>query len=59
MLGMMDSLSVSTQAALSGLEARLLAVEAKVVSCLPGLPTSLLHRKKRKEKKRLRLSASN
>ncbi len=36
MLGMMDSLSLSTQAALAGLERRLLAVEAKVDSYQPG-----------------------
>ena len=37
-LEMVDSLSVSTQAALSSLEARLLALQARVDSCLPGLP---------------------
>ena len=36
-LGMMDSLSLSTQAALAGLQARLLTLEAKVDACLPGL----------------------
>ena len=36
-LQMVDSLSVSTQAALSSLEARLLALQARVDSCLPGL----------------------
>ncbi len=35
-LGMLDSLSLSTQAALAGLEARLLALEAKADACLPG-----------------------
>ena len=33
---MVNSLSVSTQAALSGLEGRLLTLEAKVIACLPG-----------------------
>ena len=37
-LEMVDSLSVSTQAALTSLEARLLALQARVDSCLPGLP---------------------
>ena len=37
MLDMVDSLSVSTQAALSGLETRLLALQSRVDSCLPGL----------------------
>ena len=36
-LEMVNSLSVSTQAALSGLETRLLALEAKAESCLSGL----------------------
>lgn len=36
-LDMVDSLSVSTQAALSGLETRLLALQARLDSCLPGL----------------------
>ena len=35
-LEMVDSLSMSTQAALSGLEMRLLALQARVDSCLPG-----------------------
>ena len=35
-LGMLDTLSLSTQAALAGLEARLLALEAKADACLPG-----------------------
>ena len=35
-LGMVDSLSVSTQAALAGLEARLLRLEANIGACLPG-----------------------
>ncbi|KAL0026027.1 hypothetical protein WJX79_002284 [Trebouxia sp. C0005] len=35
-LGMLDSLSLSTQAALAGLEARVLALEAKADTCLPG-----------------------
>ena len=42
-LGMVDSLSVSTQAALSSLEARLLALEAKVDACLPGMHLSHWH----------------
>ena len=41
-LGMMDSLSLSTQAALAGLETRLLALEAKVDACQPGLPHQTL-----------------
>ncbi len=35
-LGMLDTLSLSTQAALAGLEARLLVLEAKADACLPG-----------------------
>ena len=35
-LGMLDSLSLSTQAALAGLEARVLDLEAKADTCLPG-----------------------
>ncbi|DBA81597.1 TPA: hypothetical protein ACH3X1_007364 [Trebouxia sp. C0004] len=35
-LGMLDSLSHSTQTALAGLEVRLLALEAKAGACLPG-----------------------
>lgn len=36
-LEMVDSLSVSTQAALASLETRLLALQARMDHCLPGL----------------------
>lgn len=36
LLGMVESLSVSTQTALGGLDARLLALEAKMRASLPG-----------------------
>lgn len=37
LLGMVESLSVSTQTALGGLDARLLALEAKMRTSLPGI----------------------
>ena len=47
LLGMVESLSISTQEALAGLEARLLSLEAKMCSGLPGgvtqLAFSILH----------------
>lgn len=36
LLGMVESLSISTQEALGGLETRLLTLEAKMCSGLPG-----------------------